>query len=370
VIMFKNYKRKLLTSLWLGLILLGVTLLDSQEAYAACNFFESMTPASKNVSWSSTCTVTEIDGIDMAISENSITNTAVLTLLANSSLTINSTGQLVIGSVVFSGGNIAIQNGGSIKTGAPLYVTDANSDGLADDFTLYLSTASGRRRLGLMKSFEQCVSATRYRDADGDGYGNPNDSIFACETAGYVANNLDCNDSNSTVYRDIANLVTDTDKDGYSIGSAGTRCVGASTTVSGRTYYYRTTGLYDSLASAQSLGTDCYDSNANARPGSTYCGTTNRGDGSYDYNCSSSNTYCGTSYYVSTSYAEYERVCGPNDNTYCCPNGSNISITGSQVGCGVTGVLRGASHCWCSGCCGAANTCSYRPSSSGIQGCN
>ncbi|GEM_PF-2604883 len=31
--------------------------------------------------------------------------------------------------------------------------------------------------------------------------------------------------------------------------------------------------------------TDCYDSNANAYPGSTFASTVNRGDGSFDYNC-------------------------------------------------------------------------------------
>ena len=43
---------------------------------------------------------------------------------------------------------------------------------------------------------------------------------------------------------------------------------------------------------------DCYDQNANAKPGSTYCGTANRGDGSYDYNCVNGTTLCGTSLYT------------------------------------------------------------------------
>jgi hypothetical protein len=42
---------------------------------------------------------------------------------------------------------------------------------------------------------------TYYRDADGDGYGNPAITMQACNPqAGYVANNADCNDSNAAVY--------------------------------------------------------------------------------------------------------------------------------------------------------------------------
>ncbi|MBI4173088.1 MAG: hypothetical protein HY519_00015 [Candidatus Aenigmarchaeota archaeon] len=36
---------------------------------------------------------------------------------------------------------------------------------------------------------------------------------------------------------------------------------------------------------SDSLGTDCYDNNAKARPGQTQFFQINRGDGSYDYNC-------------------------------------------------------------------------------------
>ncbi|ADO72424.1 MopE-related protein [Stigmatella aurantiaca] len=43
---------------------------------------------------------------------------------------------------------------------------------------------------------DEGVTATWYRDADGDGYGNWNDRTPSCwQSAGYVSNPLDCNDS-------------------------------------------------------------------------------------------------------------------------------------------------------------------------------
>lgn len=40
-----------------------------------------------------------------------------------------------------------------------------------------------------------------YVDADGDGFGNPADSIYLCDSStGYVTNNLDCNDNNPNVH--------------------------------------------------------------------------------------------------------------------------------------------------------------------------
>ncbi|MEK7503364.1 MAG: hypothetical protein AAB577_00015 [Patescibacteria group bacterium] len=72
----------------------------------------------------------------------------------------------------------------------------------------------------------------------------------------------------------------------------GTACAVAGDCCSGNCYvdadgdgYGTTTGAMVCKASA-SLGNDCYDANANARPGQTAYYTTNRGDGSFDYDCS------------------------------------------------------------------------------------
>jgi hypothetical protein len=52
-----------------------------------------------------------------------------------------------------------------------------------------------------------------YRDADGDGRGNPSVSISTClATAGYVSDSTDCNDANATLPRAFSK---DVDGDGY-----------------------------------------------------------------------------------------------------------------------------------------------------------
>jgi hypothetical protein len=50
-------------------------------------------------------------------------------------------------------------------------------------------------------SIDEGVKSTFFRDADGDGYGNPSITTQACTVpAGYVATNTDCNDSNSGIH--------------------------------------------------------------------------------------------------------------------------------------------------------------------------
>ena len=96
---------------------------------------------------------------------------------------------------------------------------------------------------------------------------------------------MDCNDA---VY-DLNNVTQgdvypDADGDGYGAGTVQTACVA--------------TGFSPN-------NTDCYDANpatTNAElayPGSSTCSTANRGDGSYDYNCSSTGTTCDITRYSS-----------------------------------------------------------------------
>ena len=47
----------------------------------------------------------------------------------------------------------------------------------------------------------ECIAKTFFKDADGDGYGNPNDSIKTCtQPAGYVADSTDCDDTKASVH--------------------------------------------------------------------------------------------------------------------------------------------------------------------------
>ena len=205
--------KKVLSSILLTFLFVLITPNISKPALAVCNFYTSMTTQSKDVGWNSVCTVATIDGIDNAqLSESSTINSGVLTLSGSGSVTINSSGKLLVGSLSFSGGSISIQSGGVIKTGAPVYIIDSDDDGWPSEFVLYESSSEGKRRLGVMRSFvtTDCNDTNDfsllnpcgkwYRDADGDGYGDPNVWVNASsKPVGYVANNTDCVDSNPSL---------------------------------------------------------------------------------------------------------------------------------------------------------------------------
>ena len=99
---------------------------------------------------------------------------------------------------------------------------------------------------------------TYYQDADTDGYGNTAVTTSSCSGAptGYVLNNTDCNDGDSTKWQS-GFLYVDADNDNYDAGTA-TVCYGAAIP----TGYKLTT-----------LGTDCNDAIAAIHPGATeICG--------------------------------------------------------------------------------------------------
>jgi hypothetical protein len=116
-----------------------------------------------------------------------------------------------------------------------------------------------------------CTPQTYYRDADGDGYGNPSVTTQACSApAGYVSNSSDCNDSNAAVHpgaTEVCNGIDDNCNGQIDEGVKNT--------------YYRdadgdgygnpnvTTQACSAPAGYVSNSSDCDDSNAAVHPGAT-----------------------------------------------------------------------------------------------------
>ncbi len=193
----------------------------------------------------------------------------------------------------------------------------------------------------------------RYLDADNDGHCASSTQFCVGNHAGYRDSCLsysDCNDNNANIYRNVANLVEDKDRDGYHIGSAATRCVGTTMSSGGRTYYRGANGQFMWLSSSSSLGIDCYDLNADARPGQTSYFTTHRGDGSFDYDCdgietkyphynkqttSSSRSCTTTPFEFSPGYTSSIPACGQSGTYRVCLeyDGTNCNCLGHAIVC-------------------------------------
>jgi len=115
------------------------------------------------------------------------------------------------------------------------------------------------------------VSNTYYRDADGDGYGNPSNSTQAySQPSGYVSNNSDCDDSRSNVHPGASEICDGRDND----------CDGQVDEGVGNTYYRDYDGdgygnpSNSTVACSQPSGyvsnsSDCDDSRSSVHPGAT-----------------------------------------------------------------------------------------------------
>ena len=57
---------------------------------------------------------------------------------------------------------------------------------------------------------DDCTKQTWYQDADGDGFGNKNQSQQSCyQPTGYVSDNTDCDDTNVSIYPGAPENTTD-----------------------------------------------------------------------------------------------------------------------------------------------------------------
>lgn len=243
-----------------------------------------------------------------------------LTVDAGQTLTVNA-GQTIVWNsgksiTIADGGSIALNTGGRLRQ-AYLWVRDADEDGYpdsTDSAPRYSETAPAKAaRRYLAATLADCndsdplvtTGSTYYQDSDGDTYGNPSVSTSACSQPGGYVSN----------------------------------------------------------------NTDCYDANANAKPGQTTCYTTNRGDGSFDYDCSGAASNCNTCNTGSSSTPSLAwRQCSggfcwtdPGDTYF-----TGYTCSGSTSTCGAGGVS-------CTG--SKASACVYSPCSlssyyaTGTTGC-
>ena len=129
---------------------------------------------------------------------------------------------------------------------------------------------------GIIDEDDASDVSTWYIDYDGDGYGSASYYVSQCAApSGYVSDNSDCDDASASTYPGAAPYdsasacMADADGDGDRTTSSQCLC--------------SSSGYYTS-----SLSTDCYDGSSSANPAQSSYFTTDRGDGSFDYDCNGS----------------------------------------------------------------------------------
>jgi len=147
---------------------------------------------------------------------------------------------------------------------------------------------------------DEGTTSTYFKDADGDGYGDPKAPSQGCtQPAGYVANNTDCNDSNPNEHPNQT-WYQDADGDGYSSGNMVVQCS-------------RPSG-YKLTSELTATSGDCNDSSASTHPGvsdNTCNGIDENCSGTADEGYTPTNTTCGVG------------LCG-STGQLVCQNGTTV----------------------------------------------
>ncbi len=212
-------------------------------------------PASGDMTISESCTFpqSDYDGVDNGGS--GATNTGRITLASGGNITINPGQRIARGSLITNGGSFSIGNGsGSVIRGG-VYLKDSDGDGIIDNPVV--KVVANTQPAGYVRRNHLYTLPTY------------NNSSFNYASKMYNAvatspSSLDCDQTSANAWRFIPSLVTDTDNDGYKTATAAyQQCVGASSSINGRTYYSATASatLWQWLPDAQKLSatTDCQD---------------------------------------------------------------------------------------------------------------
>jgi len=271
-------------------------------------------------------------------------NTSIMTVKSGV-LTVQPKQTIAAGSFVLTGGSIALPaNGtGQLKVGSPLWVVDADHDG-------YVAGSGGAPKLyygtqPANSARKNTLSSMSIADCN-DGPGTNANLVFLAHTQCY----------------------TDADGDTYTSGATAdstclntTSCATATARSASTDGATVTTGLTAGRMANAATTLDCYDNNLNAYPGSAYCSTASRGDGSYDYNCrGGSGVACGTVYNYKSSpeggnvviYGECE---GSHGQTCHIIYNYPMYITTSAPACGQSGSYCSSSVTGYGGC--VSSTC-------------
>ncbi len=154
---------------------------------------------------------------------------------------------------------------------------------------------------------------TWYQDADDDGYGNAAVHLVSCpQPGGYVDNDRDCDDGNSGINPSATEHCNniDDDCDGVTDGENAVEAERLYRDADGDGYGDPHTSIVGCIISSPGYvrdSRDCFDGNANASPSQDQFFDSNRGDGSFDYNCDGTQTKEYPDMYSCSAWFDWDR---------------------------------------------------------------